>query len=192
MLKCNNCGEVMQEPETLYKGLDCPSVGSTEKLQTIDWYDYELTNDGINAVLNGYLPQTTLGKAITKHVKTSTFSDFSAITTHGLKVSKRYDRKNTVVKVGIKNKKELLEKNGMSAFSSLVQGVVSSLAEILRETDIVSSKEEDIFIFMPETPKENIKAAFDRVNSNISQNISDNIILETQTASNEEELEKIL
>lgn len=54
---CAACGAMNSEPFMRFACLDCAAVSAPEENPSLDWYHYDLTEDGISALRHGRLPQ---------------------------------------------------------------------------------------------------------------------------------------
>jgi hypothetical protein len=73
---CAACGATNSEPFIRFSCLDCSSVTSADKAATMDWYHYDLTDDGIRALRSGRLPQFAIAPLLESRTRTHAPREF--------------------------------------------------------------------------------------------------------------------
>ena len=169
---CKACGETTPDPEVGFVCIDCGQHTPGDAIQTIDRFHYALNSDGIQALNTGILPNT----AITSFVRTLhtyyTVREFQALSQHQFKVANRYERAISGGLITIENLEALREELGSHTLSKSFLLFSEIISQNLRETDLLTSKDRDIYLVLPETPVEHTEALMARLETQVNNALS--------------------
>jgi len=171
VMVCRECGTADHDPPVRFACLDCghetPGAGAVRR----DWFHYELTDDGVQAVLAGQLPQTGFERLLERYRQARPLREFVALVEHDLDTARRYERPFALIVMTVENLTELRGTLGIGEAGRVVGALVAQVVEILRETDIVAARADQILIAMPETAPDSSQIALNRLRQRIAETI---------------------
>jgi hypothetical protein len=159
VLCCRSCGDTMTEPQVELLCLDCCRSTSGDHAGFRDWYEYELTPDGIVAVKGGRLPTSAAADGAPRG---RTLRDFMLLMSHSLSVAKRTGRPLCAAKLSI-DTTDLVSKVGRRGVSPVCELLRDVVIQNIREHDIVATLPDAVLVGMPETGETAAEAAVARI-----------------------------
>ncbi|MDW3204265.1 MAG: hypothetical protein R8L07_01885 [Alphaproteobacteria bacterium] len=171
VLVSGESGEAVSDPEVEFVCLDCQSKIPGDSADTVDWFAYDLTEDGKTAVRSGRLPHVDLTDLLTGTDHARSLRDFLILVDHDNDTALRYERPLSLCRFDIVDGEEMRRTLGRRGASETLSAIITVLVEVLRETDYVTSRGDSIYVAMPETTPENARKAFRRVEEQIGKSI---------------------
>jgi hypothetical protein len=171
---CAGCGHVTSEPAVGFRCGDCGAHQDADAADAIDWYHYGLMPAAIDAVRSGILPHHSLESVMSRTFGAAPVRDFVATTAALRRVSHRYERPLTGVRMRIANVEGLKGRRVGLVFSRLGEIV----SQILRETDLITATNEAIYAVLPETDHETAVFATKRIRTGVQRGIPDPLDLQ--------------
>lgn len=181
LLLCKSCNASMSEPDAHFVCMDCDAKSPASRLETVDWFAYDISDDGVEALLRRRLPAVTFDDLLAPHERAFSRREFSLLAIAMARQATRYERPLTVVRVNLKNKDSLVKEVGVAAADEAIGLVIDLLVEHLRETDFFTNTgESELLVFLPETDADQARHVFTR----FSERVADAVIgkLEIATA----------
>jgi Thaumarchaeal output domain 1 len=170
---CASCGAVNSEPLVNFICLDCSTVTAANDAQIMDWYHYDLTEEGILALRQGQLPQFELAPLLEKRTHAYSPREFQLLATQELKVAKRFDLAFSVARITVLNIDALVRQLGAVAAVVDFRRVVDAVVVELRTTDFVGiSTMQSMVIGFPGTSAKDVEVALARVRLTIEKTVS--------------------
>ena len=172
--RCASCGHVTSEPIVGFRCGDCGSHQDADATETVDWCHYELMPAAVQAVRSGELPYQSLDSIMRRTFGASPVRDFVAATLALRRVSSRYERPLTGLRLRVANAESLKGWRINPVFHRLAEIV----SQIMRETDLVTATNAAIYAVLPETDQETALFVTKRIQSGVRKSISDRLDLE--------------
>jgi len=168
---CGHCGETAAEPEAAFACADCGQTTKGADAGARVWYGYNLTPSGQHAVEHGILPNTDLnahlrGCGVLGHQAPR---DLAMLMSHARRVHQRYARPYLVFTLR-PNPAPDLPAAERSRIYTLVADIVR---DTLRESDYVAAIHQDLYILLPETPRENADRVRERLTERLREAMGD-------------------
>lgn len=169
---CSACNETNPDPDVGFICADCKQHTPGASISSVDRYHYQLSADGLRTLQAGLLPNA----AITDYVQNlhAYYSprDFLNLAQQALRVAKRYERQLCGISIKITNVDELTVAIGRQAMSKSFLLLSEVIAQNLRDTDLLTSREQDIFLALPETDAKNTTLLVKRLSKQIKATVS--------------------
>ena len=164
---CRSCGATADPPAVRFTCMDCGGVTPADGAETIDWFAYRLTDDGIAAVRAGRRPRLELDGLFEPIEQSRPLTDFAHLLQHDLDVAERYERPICLVRARLSDPGTLAGKHGRRAVADALSLLAELLGENLRETDLLTVGTDTVMIAMPETPPNHARPVLDRLNREV-------------------------
>jgi Thaumarchaeal output domain 1 len=160
---CRACKASNSEPMVRFACLDCFTVTPSADAATIDWYHYDLTEEGILALRQGHLPRFDIGPLLEGRPRAFAHQEFRLLATQGTRVSGRYSRPFAVARFNL-NVEALRRQVGSVETDIVFRKVVDAIVDSLRLGDFVSTAgSSSIIVGFPETSAANVAPVVERV-----------------------------
>jgi hypothetical protein len=186
-IRCETCAANMHDPRPVFQCLDCAQMTNADAAETLDWFSYDLTDQGSAAVLEGRLPNLDLARIMKREPRAYAGTDFALLMGEQIRVAKRYKRPISVALVQISNEEAVRTELGVAGASAAYRFVADLMAENLRETDFFTiTQGKAILVAFPETDPERTELALARIRSKISQSIAAPVELKAEVRSAED------
>jgi GGDEF domain-containing protein len=183
IVACGGCGTVMAEPQVAFDCLDCGHATPGDGIETIDWFHYDLTHDGIAAVHDGRLPHIDFANLLTPFSRAYPVRDFVMLARECLNVAERYDRPFALVEVSVTNAEELRDNFGSDRLTATFRMIVDVFAESVREVDLIAATaDQRIILVLPETPEASALILTNRFEETVKETIELPVQLENTVA----------
>jgi GGDEF domain-containing protein len=134
---CASCGATNSEPSVRFACLDCSSVQNADDARAIDWFNYDLTEEGIRALREGRLPQFDITPLLEGRTHTYSPREFRLLAMHEIKVAERLKRPFSVARFTVLNLDELIRERGAIAADDGFRRIADAVASELRSSDFV-------------------------------------------------------
>jgi len=182
-LVCGACHATNSEPFINFMCLDCSTVTPASEAKELDWYHYDLTEEGILALRQGQLPQFDLSPLLAQRAHAYSPREFRLLATHELGVSKRFGLPFSVARIAVLNIDELVRKHGAVAAVSGFQRVVDAVVDELRTTDFVgASTMQSTVIGFPGTSAKDVDVVLTRIRRTIDATIAARVEIGVEVA----------
>ena len=191
VMVCGECGAVDNDPKVRFGCMDCGHETPGQSIASSDWFHYELTEGGIEAVRSGVLPHLGFERLLEAYRQTRPLREFVALVEHDLDTAKRYKRPFALVIVRVENIDELRATLGLREMGRVFAILVERIVEILRETDLVTAHRDEILLAMPETAPENSAVALERLRESVAESIEAGVRLDFQVVDRDEVAERL-
>jgi hypothetical protein len=170
---CRRCGEQNAEPIVNFSCLDCGTVTRAADVAVTDWYHYDLTDEGLQALHDGRLPRFDIGPLLEGRTRAFTAAEFRLLATEGMRVAQRYQRPFSVARFSIAEIDSLRNELGPVNLNAAFRLAVDAIVETLRESDFVGADgASSILAGFPETTAEKVAGIVDRIRSMIPKTVS--------------------
>ena len=180
---CVACGATNSEPLVYFACLDCGSVTPADDAKATDWYHYDLTDDGVRTLRQGYLPQFDLGPLLESHTLTYSPREFRLLATHELKVTTRFNRPFSIVRITVLNLEALLHQHGAIAADAGFRRVVDAVVPELRATDFVGTGTmQSTVIGFPDTSAKDVDVIMKKIRRTIDATLTTHVELSVEIA----------
>ncbi len=140
VVTCASCGASNSQPAVRFACLDCKAVTSADDSKTIDWFHYDLTDDGIRALREGRLPRFEVGAAFEKRTRAYSPQDFRLLVMQEMRVAERYKRPFAVARLSFPNLDTLRHEMGPMAANTALLSAVDAVTGVLRGSDFVGTR----------------------------------------------------
>jgi hypothetical protein len=180
---CATCGAANSEPFVHFVCLDCSSVTPANDATAIDWYHYDLTDDGIRALRQGRLPQFDIAPLLESRTHAYSPREFRLLAMQELKVAARFKRPFTVARFSVLNLETLLRERGPIATDAGFRRVVDAVVAALRTCDFVGvGTKLSAVIGFPETSAKEFDVIANRIRRTIDANVISHVELSVDVA----------
>jgi len=189
---CRDCSDSTQNPDVSFACMDCAAVSEAEHTDQVDWYHYDITPDGVSALMAGALPSSDLDDLISPHNRSLTRREFALLASESLKVAERYQRPLTIARIEILNRETLNRDEGALAADRIVRRVVDLLGEDLRDPDLFTAYGSNGFVVLfPETDEAGVRAVLSRFKAAVRDTIDSNVALDAEVISRPQALQAL-
>lgn len=164
---CRACKATNSEPIVQFACLDCSAVTASADAASIDWYHYDLTEEGIRALRQGHLPRFDIGPLLEGRPRAFSYQEFRLLATQDARVARRYSRPFAVARFSL-GIEALRRQVGSVETDIAFRKVVDAIVGALRTGDFVSTAgTSSIIVGFPETSAANVAPVVERVRSTI-------------------------
>jgi len=188
---CLACGATTSEPAVGFVCADCGAHTDGDVAEKRPWFHYELTGAGRDALLSGRLPLRSLADSLRESLPgLMRPRDFDLCADLQLRIARRYERPLSGLRLAVRPVEGARE-IGSAERDRAFRLVGEIVAQTLRDCDLVTAEQDVIKTLMPETPVGKLEAAKTRLQTRLSESISENFTFSVE-ASGVEELPKLL
>ncbi len=167
VLACRSCKATNSEPAVQFGCLDCSMVTPSADAASVDWYHYDLTEEGILALRQGHLPRLDIGTLLEGRPRAFSHEEFRLLATQSVRVAGRYSRPFAVARFNM-NVDGLRRQVGSVETDMVFRKVVDVIVDALRAGDFVSTAgSSSIIVGFPETSAANVGPIVERVHLTI-------------------------
>jgi hypothetical protein len=164
VMLCRSCQQANSEPAVRFACLDCAHITPSAEASTLDWYHYDLTEDGLQALREGRIPRFDLGDHLDGHPRAFALRDFCLLAREGIRVAHRYERPFTVGRLTFDSPAALRKQHGTTTVDHEFRRAVDILVEALRDSDFIGVADtQSILIGFPETSEPDARAVLDKL-----------------------------
>jgi hypothetical protein len=164
---CRACKSANSEPVVQFACLDCFAVTPGGDAVSMDWYHYDVTEDGIEALRQGHLPRFDIGPLLEGRPRVFSHQEFRLLATQAARVAGRYSRAFAAARVTL-NLDTLRREVGTVEADIVFRRVADAIVEALRTSDFLCTAGADsIVIGFPETTASDVRAIVERVRAKI-------------------------
>ena len=180
---CSLCHESSPDPEIGFICTDCGQRTSGENISSIDIFHYQLSNEGIRVLNRGVLPSTTISTVVQNLHAHYSVRKFLALSEHQYKMANRYKRLLGGLTIDISNISALEKTIGTQKLRKSFLLISEVISENLRDTDLLTSKDDQIYIVLPETNPQNMPVLIERIKSEVSKTVNTKVSLSVESFS---------
>lgn len=169
---CLTCGETTSDPPVSLACGDCGVETAAEDSATRDWYHYDLAPAGHDAVRQGRLPTTDLsqmlaGREMPGHQAPR---DLAVLLTYSRRVQARYERPFLVMTAS----PDLSAVPSVAERGRIYARLADVIGETLRDSDFVTVVDQEIVLFLPETPPDHAARVRERLAERLQSAMGEN------------------
>lgn len=165
---CRACGETTAEPDVTFRCGDCREDTRAVDAETADWYDYELLPQAFDVLQQGRMPDISWQGILADISGRRAPRDLGMFIDHARRLEERYDRPFTVLVIDYQFPEASLHRLGYQAQNRVRNLVVDLVRQMLRTTDLVTTYDDRILLFLPETPPDAVEPVRARLNMRIA------------------------
>jgi hypothetical protein len=169
---CSACKETHPDPEVGFLCVDCGHHTPGASISTIDRYHYQLSADGARALQSGLLPNAAISDYVLNLNAYYSPREFLMLSQQSKRVAERYKRQLSGISLKITNIEELKVAIGRQTMSKSFVLLSEIIAQNLRDTDLLTSREQDIYMVLPETDAENVGLLVDRLRKQVKDTMN--------------------
>lgn len=170
---CVACGESTADPSVQFVCLDCTKLTPSDSVETLDWFNYRITTDGISALKAKRLPNPNMMRALESYSGSLPMRDFLLVARNEHYVAVRYDRAFSLARLRVENYEELQKQHGSLVLDESIRLFVRLISETLRKSDIVTATaQREILIALPETEAANVEKILARLGKKVKEVIA--------------------
>lgn len=179
---CLACHARVSEGAQQFICLDCSEVMSGADIKSIDWFHYDLTDEGLKALRSGQLPSFNVAHLLEGRARVYSPQEFKLLATEFARVASRYDRAFTVARIKL-NLDELHRKIGTVQADVELRCAIEDILRTMRSVDFASTAGyHTIVIGYPETSAVHVDVIFGRLRAALKSSDARNLLLETEWA----------
>ncbi len=164
---CRACGDFTPDPDVGFICLDCHQHTPGDVIDTVSRYHYRLGDAGYQALMSGILPNASITDYVEVLHTYCTLKEFTAMTTFQQKVARRYSRDISGCVIQLANLEALKAEYGVQFIARSFVLLSEIISQNLRETDLLTSKDQDIYMLLTETAPQNATTLMERLNSEV-------------------------
>ena len=182
-LSCGTCQGVESDPTVRFACLDCSSVASSEDAKMLDWFHYDITDDGVRAIQIGRLPQFDIERFLRQRNNTFAAHEFSLLVAQEIKASEQFNRPFAAARLTCANFDELLHELGPVAVESGTRRLVDVMYREMRPCDFIGmAASRSMIIAFPGTSAKEAASILEKVRRAIDANAKTPIEIEVEVA----------
>lgn len=165
VMVCRGCNQANSEPAVCFACLDCMHVMPAREARTLDWYHYDLTEEGLQALRDGRIPRFNFGAHLSGHPRAFALRDFRLLARECVRVARRYKRPFAIGTLSFSNASTLRQDHGTTKADQGFRRALDTIVEALRESDFIGAEEggQSIFIGFPETAEKDARTILERL-----------------------------
>jgi GGDEF domain-containing protein len=172
IVACHACGAADSAPNVNFICMDCSAVTSAEAAATTDWYHYELTDTGLNALREGRLPQREFSPTLEQSPRAYSAREFQLLAMQETRVARQYREAFSVARISFPNLETIRRDLGIVAVDSIFRRAVDMIVETVRPRDFVgTTSSQSVIIGLPGISPAGVL----RIEGRIRQTIRDTI-----------------
>ncbi|MGE4218438.1 MAG: diguanylate cyclase [Alphaproteobacteria bacterium] len=183
VMVCRACDAANDDPDVSLACLDCKQQTRGDGASARDWFHYELSEEGRQALFAGSLPKVGFERLLEPYAQARQIGDFASLVGHDLETATRYERPFALATVAVTNIAALRSALGRQQASKLFAALVQQIVEVLRETDLVTAHDDEIVLAMPETGQHEAEIALQRLRQRVTETINADLQLDLQVLS---------
>ncbi len=169
---CGDCNHSSSAPLVGFVCTDCGNHTDGDAIGSRQWYHYELTPDGIVALQTGVLPYRGMQSAISTTIGAVSRRDFIKHLHAFERVASRYDRPLGIISVTLLNSEKLVQEVSNRQLSKTFALIGEIICQVLRTSDLITATPDAVFMLLPETAKEGIDIAINRISTAVKEKVS--------------------
>lgn len=169
---CSACANSSPDPDVGFVCIDCGRRSAGEAIATVDRYHYDLSGEGIKALQEGLLPSVSISSYVQNLHSYYSQREFVSLAAHQQKLALRYQRPLCACVVSMDNADELMLSIGKQTLAKSFVLLSEVIAQSLRETDLLTARDRQIYLVLPETPPEQMSILLQRLQERVAQALS--------------------
>jgi hypothetical protein len=170
VMVCRGCNQANSEPAVCFACLDCIHVMPAREARTLDWYHYELTEEGLQALRESRIPRFNFGAHLSGHPRAFVLRDFRLLARECVRVARRYKRPFAIGTLSFSNASTLRHHHGPTKADQGFRRALDAIVEALREADFIGAEGgQTVFIGFPETTEKDAHRILDRLSARIKE-----------------------
>lgn len=173
-LVCRACGGTMSEPETAFVCTDCGRDTPADRAERRDWFEYEITADGVDALRTGRLPRSDL--VLPGQGAYLSLRDFALLARQQLQVAQRRRRPLSGLRIDI-DFAELGARLGGPGAREVRALIRDLVAEEIRDGDLFAALPGAVVACLPETEGAEAQVALKRISQRVRSRVGVPVML---------------
>jgi TackOD1 domain-containing protein len=170
VMVCRGCSQANSDPAVCFACLDCTHVMPAREARTLDWYHYDLTEEGLQALRAGRIPRFNFGAHLSGHPRAFALRDFRLLARECVRVARRYKRPFAIGTLSFSNASTLRQHHGPTKADQGFRRALDTIVEALRDSDFIGAEGgQSIFIGFPETTENDAHTILDRLSARIKE-----------------------
>lgn len=163
-LVCHACGKASSDAALKFACLDCGRETTTADARSVDWYHYDLTEDGVRALETGRVPRFDIREQLEGHPRAFGDREFALLVREGLRVARRYQRPFALGRIALLNADAMRRDHGVTRADEAFRRAADSIAEALRDSDFIRLEDSrSVLIGFPETTETAVLSTLCRI-----------------------------
>ena len=169
VVQCRACGAANAEPDPQFACLDCAAVTPARVATVTDWYHYNLTTEGMEALQTGTLGRQSAPPAfVAGNTRACSPVEFQLLAAEQLHVAHRSNRPFTVAELGIGDPDMLRNTYGPASVDTALRRMAEVIGATLSEGEFLAPTTTSILVGLPETTASEAAQVMDRMRLAIS------------------------
>ncbi len=183
VVSCRACGAVNSEPNVTFVCMDCSAVTPADGAAATDWYHYELTDLGLNALREGQLPPNEFDFAVERTPRAYSPREFALLAAQETRVARLFEQAFSVARISFPNLEAVRREQGAQAADAVFQRAVAGLVETVRASDFVGiASRSSVIVGFPGLTPAGIRPIEDRIRNVIRDTIEPALELTIEVA----------
>ena len=167
---CGTCGASTSEPLAHFICMDCSTVMPADSAAATDWYDYDITEEGMRSLREGRLPRFEIASMLDGKTHAYSPREFRLLATQEMRVARRLKRPFSVACVSFPNIDMVRAQEGSATIDAALRTAVDTIAETMRAGDFVGTGPDmSILIGFPGTASAELVAVAEPDSANHSR-----------------------
>lgn len=180
IVSCRACGAANSEPDPAFICLDCAAVTAGGDLSQKDWYHYELTEEGLQALQSNHLPLLDITAYVNGRPRVFSLRDFLLLVSEGMRIMRRFERSFALGRIAISNLEELRETRSVTEISLAFRQAVDTILDGMHDCDFVGADgTAAILIGFRETTAAQAEIALARLRAKVAEAVPLSFAIET-------------
>jgi GGDEF domain-containing protein len=134
---CRACGAANSEPAVNFVCMDCAAVTPADAAPATDWYHYDLTTLGLNALREGRLPQSEFNPALEHSPRAYSPREFGLLAMQEKRVARQVEQAFSVARMSFPSLEGIRREHGAQAAETAFQHAVAVIVKTVRVSDFV-------------------------------------------------------
>jgi hypothetical protein len=167
---CRTCGAVASEPLAHFMCMDCSTVTPAESAATTDWYDYDITDEGLSSLRQGRLPRFEMAPLLEQSTHAYSPREFRLLAAQEMRVARRLKRPFSVARISFPSIEAVRAELGPAAIDSALRLAVDKIVETMRAGDFVGTgRAMSVVIGFPGTASADLGPVEERIRRTIRE-----------------------
>ena len=162
IVHCRGCGTTSPEPDPRFACTDCAAVIPGQQAAAVDWFHYDLTDAGLQALRDGGLPGRAFqainapgggpgGTSGGAPDGARSLREFRLLATAALRSARRFARPFTLAQLTPADLVALRDRHGAGRVEGALHLAAAAIAEALSSSEFVAAARDGVLIGLPET-----------------------------------------
>jgi hypothetical protein len=168
IVTCRVCGAANSEPTVNFVCMDCAAVTLADAAPATDWYHYDLTTLGLNALREGRLPQSDVNPGLEQSPRAYSPREFGLLAMQEKRVARQAEQAFSVARMSFPNLEDVRDEHGAQAAETAFQHAVAVIVKAVRVSDFVGiASTSSVIVGFPGLKPADIRPIEDRIRQTI-------------------------